>query len=1048
MIDLRVLGPVEVFGADGEPRAVGGPRPTSILATLALTERAASVDVLVADVWGHRPPPSAVDTLQSYLSRLRRVLAPSSDVVALSRSSAGYRIDPRAVTVDARRFESAVGEGRSRIADGAPDEGCTILRAALGLWRGPVGQGLDLGPTARAAATRLEELRLTATEELLDTEVGIGNHARVVGELETLALAHPVRERLHGLWMLALYRSGRQAEALEAYRTVRAHLIDVLGVEPGAPLRALQERILSQDPMLEPGGTRRAGRPGDEAGRAGESDVATASGTSRSGSGVGTVPMTEPAGSGTAPTTTPAAAGTAATGTAATRAAASDGARGNLPAALTTLVGRDLAREELRGLLDRCRLLTLTGAGGCGKTALGLELAREVADAYPDGVWLVELQAHRRGAEIAVAIAETLGVDDAPEPELVDRLVTRLANRRALLVLDNCEHVIDPAAELVRALLSRCPQLQVLTTSRQPLDLDGEVAWRVPSLGMAERVRTVAELLHSDAARLFLARAQAVAPSYVPSDEDAVAIASICRDLDGIPLAIELAAARVRVLSVEELASRLDDRFAVLRSTRRGTPARHRTLEAAVQWSYDLLDEPARRLFLRLSVFEGSATAAAVEATCADEQLPRREVLGRLEELVDRSLVVTTSDPRGPARHEVLQSLRSFARARLPEQERDELAARHAGWFATLADEAVTQLTGFDQVRWLNELHANQPDLRAALAWTCDTGRFDLALRIVRGVWWFWLQFGHAREGSGWAERVLDAIDAAGPGAGPDAPIDAAHLVDVRFAAGRMAGARGDHHTAVRRLREAAQAAHELGATDRVVLARARLAHQLAMLGDDDGVELLDEVRAAADQVTDRWVLAGVSDVVGHLAVVRGELDTAWAAFSASEEHYLAVDDRWSACLSRLGLAGVARRRGDWSAALDLHAQNLASTRSLTRSAFDFVGLARDLRGIAAVAASCGQDAIGIELCTASEDLRTMGEVALTPHEHAEVETVRVHAAQVLAGDALAAAERRGRALAPADALARALASIDPLRSQIVGTPARLAGPMTASYRR
>jgi predicted ATPase len=969
------------------------------------------------------------------------------------------------VTVDARRFEAAVGEGRARIAAAEPEEACTILRAALALWRGPVGQGLDLGPTARAAATRLEELRLTVTEELLAAELEIGNHARVVGELEPLALEHPVRERLHGLWMLALYRSGRQAEALEAYRTVRAQLIDGLGVEPGVRLRELQERILAQDPALElprPGGagsgpagvdrTHDASRARAAVAGHGAVDLAPGAGATGDWSdagvpgggvdGAGATGDWSDAGvpGGGVDGVRTAGGGPGARDTSGGAGAAPDGSRGNLPAPMAELIGRDGAREELRSLLQRSRLLTLTGAGGCGKTSLALDLARRVEGEYPDGVWLVELHAQQRDEDIATAIAEALGVDDAPEPALVEGLVGRLANRRALVVLDNCEHVIDPAAALVHTLLSRCPSLQVLATSRQPLDLDGEVAWRVPSLGTAERVRTVAELLQSDAARLFLARAQAVAPAYLPTDEDAASIASICRDLDGIPLAIELAAARVRVLSVDELATRLDDRFAVLRSTRRGTPARHRTLEAAVQWSYDLLDEPARRLFLRLSVFEGGATAAAAEATCADARLPRAEVLGRLEELVDRSLVVTTTDPAGPARHDLLQSLRSFARSRLPDDERDELAARHAGWFADLADEAHAELTGIDQVRWLNELHANQPDLRAALRWSCANDRFDLAVRLVRGVWWFWLQFGHAREGSDWAERVLTAVD--------ERSVDAAMLFDVRFAAGRLAGAQGEHARAVTRLREAAATAAAEGSVDREVLARARLAHQLGVLGDDAAREVLAEVVEVAARVTDRWVLAGVSDVVGHLAAAEGDLDTAWAAFGASEEHYLAVDDRWSACLSRLGLAWVARRRGDWSSALDLHAQNLASTRSLTRSAFDFVGLARDLRGIAAVAATCGQDAIGIELCTASEDLRTMGEVALTPDEHAEVEAVRAHADRVLAGEVRAAAERRGRALAPADALVRALAAIDPLRSQVVGTGPALAGSATASYRR
>ncbi|MFP4636527.1 MAG: BTAD domain-containing putative transcriptional regulator, partial [Nitriliruptoraceae bacterium] len=767
--EVRVLGPVEVSTAGGEPSPVGGRRPSSILLALALAGGASvSTDRLVSEVWGDAPPPNAVDTLQSYLSRLRRVLEPDREVhtaTALLRTAAGYCLAPEVVAVDAARFDAEVTEARGLTAVEDHAGAARTLATALRRWRGPVGQGAELGERGRTEATRLDELRLTATEEWVTAELALGRHHELTGELESLVVEHPTRERLHGLRMLALYRAGRQAEALAAFRQARSLLIEALGVEPSPQLHDLHARMLAQDASLAP-------PVGDLVGASPTIIVTAPVGGDRA-SGVGS------AGGGGPPL-------------------------GNLPAAMVELVGRDEHRRQLAEELVRSRLVTLTGAGGCGKTQLALQVARDVADRYADGAWLVELATVSEADGLLSHLAQVLGVDDAPLSRLLDGLVERLADRQLLLVLDNCEHLVDDCAMLVGELLRRCPMLQVLTTSRQTLDLDGEVAWRVPSLSLPAPDATLEQLYASDAARLFIARAAAAHDGFTPTADDVPWIAQICRELDGIPLALELAAARLRVLSVEEIAARLDDRFAVLRSTRRGVPARHQTLEAAITWSYELLDPDAQRLLRRLAVFEGPFTVAAAEATCADEHLAADRVLELLEGLVDRSLVLTVDAPIGPARHALLQTIRSFAWSRLEAADVAALAVSHARWSADLADAAATQLTGPDQVRWLNLLHTDHADLRAALRWSLDHGRQDLAVRIGSGVWWFWLQFGHAREGADWLERILAAV---GPG-------DAGERTLLRavYGAGRLAGAAGRTVRAVELLERAHQLAVALDA--------------------------------------------------------------------------------------------------------------------------------------------------------------------------------------------------------------------------------------------
>jgi predicted ATPase/DNA-binding SARP family transcriptional activator len=988
VVEVRALGALEVLDADGSPVAIGGPRPTSILLALVLAGGSVvSADGLVDEVWGGRAPRSAVETLHSYLSRLRRALEPHrmahGAATALVRSPAGYRLDPAVVTVDVHGFESEVAEARKAAIAGDTRLAAVVFGQALRRWRGPVAQGVQLGTSGRAAATRLEELRLTATEERGALLLSLGDHEALVGEFDPVVVANPMRERVHALWMLALYRSGRQAEALAAYRKLREQLVDGLGVEPGPRLMELHDRMLAQDPTLDPvrepdrGHGREDGRP----------DPLVPSRPGRH-------PHVE---------------------------ASSPGPPGNIPAPLVDLVGRRDQLARLAAELERSRLVTLTGAGGCGKTQLALQLARETVSAFPDGSWVVELASRRDPQTVPAAVAEALAVDDAPLPGLVDDLVGRFRGRRALLVLDNCEHLVDACASLVQQLLQRCPDLRVVATSRQVLDLDGEVAWRVPSLSLPPAGASLEHLAASDAAQLFVTRAAAVRPGFEASEEDAAAIAAICRELDGIPLAIELAASRLRVLSAQEIADRLDDRFAMLRSSRRGAPPRHRTLDAAIAWSYELLEPPAQLLLLRLAVFESGFTVAAAEAVCTRADLPQDRILELLDDLVGRSLVSTSAGPIGPARLDLLQSIRSFARARWSEAEQAALSARHAAWWATVGDGAATELTGSDQVRWLNELHADHADIRTALSWALEHDRTDLALRIASGVWWFWLQFGHAREGTSWLARVLAAVDASDD-------LDPEARAQVTYAAGRLAGAAGEHAHAVAWLQAAVTLADDQGSLRWSALSRARLGQQLQVGGDSDGARAaLRGAYEVAHGDEDPWALAGLSDVAGHLAVADGDLEGAATAFELSEQRYLQAEDRWSACIARLGRAWVARRSGQAARALALHGENLRSTRMLTRSAFDFVGLARDLRGVAAVASSVGHHALAAQLCGASETLRTLGEVALTSDERAEVDEVLRAAVSAIGAAAVSAEQAAGRSLGAADALDRALQATDDL---------------------
>ncbi|MFC7310635.1 BTAD domain-containing putative transcriptional regulator, partial [Streptomyces monticola] len=663
-----VLGPLSVWRADGTPVRIPELKVRTLLADLlAHGGKSLAAHRLIDDLWGDALPVNPSGALHSKVSQLRRVLEnaePGARALVESRPP-GYALTGAADAVDGDRFTALLA--RARATAELPLRR-RLLDDALELWRGPAFADFAEEPFARAAISRLEENRLVALEERAETRIALGQHAEVVGELADLVVRHPLRERLRAAHLRALYGSGRRSEALAGYREVRELLADELGLDPGRDLAELHQAMLQQDPDLD------APRA-PAAAEATEATEATEAATAAA--------ATEAA-EGGAPADAPA--------------EVADAVRKmpRVPLPLTGLVGRADAVAEVRSLLAAHRLVTLTGPGGVGKTRLALETVRDLPvlhpREFPDGVRLVELSGQRRGggcAAVAETVAAAVGVRDdltwgpregGGRATVTERLCGVLAPRSMLLVLDNCEHLAGPVAELADALLAAAPGLRILTTSQEPLSLAGEVLWTVPPLPL------------DDAVELFTARAAAAVPGYRPGPDDAEAVAAICRRLDGIPLVLELAATRVRALGVPELLARLDDRFRVLAGGYRGAPPRQQTLRAAMDWSWDLLDEPERIVLRRLAVHADGCSLRAAEAVCAGGEVAEEEVLGLLAALVDRSLVVVAKGPHGP-RYRLLESVAAYCLERLREAgELDQVRLAHARHYSALAEQ--TTLSG------------------------------------------------------------------------------------------------------------------------------------------------------------------------------------------------------------------------------------------------------------------------------------------------------------------------------------------------------------------
>jgi predicted ATPase/DNA-binding SARP family transcriptional activator len=576
-------------------------------------------------------PRDPLATLRVYSSRLRRLLparvGPHGDV-------RGYRLDVGQDEVDAQRFEELLSQ---KVAD--PAQAATTLREALRLWRGPALAEFSDESWALGAAVRLNELRLVALERLHDARLALGEHGELCGELEHLLDEHPLRERMWAQLMLALYRSGRQADSLRAYQRLRTRLGEDLGIEPSRELVGLEGAVLRQDSALDLSGPSGPGARGHSA-----SAPSTGGGAERR-SPRGGRPVGLP------------------------------GTRTNLPAQLTSFVGRSRETTEIRHLAARSRLVTLTGAGGAGKTRLALEVAADLLDDPPGGVWLLELAALRQAGEVDAALASVLGIHPRVGDTVLEALVEALGGEQLLLLIDNCEHLISACATLCAALVRSCPGIGILTTSREPLGVEGESVYRVPSLGVPELgTEEVALIARKDAVQLFVDRASTHQHSFVLDASNAGLVASLCRQLDGIPLALELAAARLRALSLAQIHARLGSRFQLLVG---GSPTRlprQQTLTALIDWSYDLLNPAERWLLRRLAVFGSSfdldSAVAVVEA--GDDQWT---VLENISSLVDKRLVVAETDG-ATARYRLLETIRQYALDHLVAEEGDEVLAR------------------------------------------------------------------------------------------------------------------------------------------------------------------------------------------------------------------------------------------------------------------------------------------------------------------------------------------------------------------------------------
>jgi predicted ATPase/DNA-binding SARP family transcriptional activator len=772
-MEFSVLGPLEVRD-EGHTLLLGGPKPRGLLALLLLHPREPlSADRIALALWGEDAPAGAAKTVQVHVSRLRRALGPDAVVT----TSAGYAIDPGAGELDADRFARLVADGRRALDAGDFRRASAALREALALWRGPPLGDLGSLPFAAAEVARLEEQRLEALELRIDADLADGRDAELVAELAGLVQQHPWRERLHAQLMLALYRSGRQADALDAYHRARGVLVDELGIEPGPELAALHHEILAQDPGL-------AG------------------------------PVTPDTG---------------------------------LPAPPNHTVGREAELEAIAERLRAVRLLTLTGPGGVGKTRLAIEAARAAAPGFADGSRFVPLAPLAGAEEVPMAIVQALGivVSDEPPQEAIARF---LASRNVLLVADNCEHVLG-IAPFVGRLLGECPRLSVLATSREPLSLRAEERRPVPPLG------------GTDAAALFAERARTHAPDAV-FDEDDAAVNEICRRLDGLPLAIELAAARSALLAPAEIARRLD---VALGAAPRDAPERHRTLRATIDWSYDLLSAEEKTAFARFAVFAGGATVDAAEAVTGAD-------LDTLDRLVAKSLLARHR-VAGATRLTMLETIRAYAIDRFAAApDAAAVRARHYEHYRALAERHGSEqaVKGASRKAHLRVLDADLENVHAALARALDDGRGDDALALCVAIAPYWMMRDHYERA---AETIERAVRLAGAGADPRVRVRALCWQYVAL------GPLGRLRERTIALDDAEAAAKSLG--DPAVLAWVLMYRS----GREGSLEHLERAIALADEAMRLAHLAGDAWVLAKAATTRSQCSKTSSALSA------AVDD-------------------------------------------------------------------------------------------------------------------------------------------------------------
>jgi predicted ATPase len=831
-------------------------------------------------IWDGAPPRDEIHALQSLVSRLRRALG---DGEAILPSGDGYRLQVEPDDVDAGRFERLAGVGRAHLRDGDPQRAREVLAEALALWRDAPLTGLT-APAFAPTAARLSDLRVAAVCDRVEADFALGHAAEVVAELEALAEEHPLHERLVAQLITAQYAAGRQADALATYERLRARLSEELGVVPSPELQKAHLAVLQ-----------------------------------------GTHPP--------APAAPP----------------ARNGIGAVLGARLTSFVGRDQELARVGQLLEEQRLVSLIGAGGAGKTRLATELAHRWSGQARGGAWMAELAPVADATGIGPALLAAIGLRETQlltsgktpaAGDAVAHVMEVLADRAALLVLDNCEHLIGAVAELAERLLGGCSRLRILTTSREPLAITGETIVAVAPLALPDGAVSAAEALKVPAVRLFADRAAAAAASFAVDEDTVGEVVEICRRVDGLPLALELAAARLRSMTLGQLAERLDDRFRLLTGGSRTAMARQRTLRAVVDWSWDLLDDPERRMLGRLAVFPAGATLQAAETVCAGGPVQRADVFDLVSALVDKSLLQIDETGGDGARYRMLETIREYGLDRAEETaELGAIREAHARFYLALARQADPNLRGPDQVAWQRRLHAEHANLLAALRHLGDSGDTWAAFSMVVALLWFWLTSGSSRD------EVLAWVEFARGLPGEADPLDRVMVDAVYGLANVMPGQPGDGdpfatlETVLEQIADEDLTRHPLLAAVRPMLAvavgRERMLELLALSeahpdpwvratapfvrvqvyeneGDTDALRAaLDESVAAFREVGDRWGLGTTLAELAGLRIVEGDLDGAEDALEQSRSLMVELGGRDDNVMIGLRLSDVRTRRGD-----------------------------------------------------------------------------------------------------------------------------------------
>ncbi|HEY2209732.1 MAG TPA: BTAD domain-containing putative transcriptional regulator [Gaiellaceae bacterium] len=902
---FRILGAVEVL-VDGAPAALGAPKQRALLAMLLVNRRRVmSADALVDGLWGESPPASAVQSLQVYVHGLRRALGAER----IETAGRGYRAAVSEDELDLDRFERGLERGRAARESGHAEDAADELRQALSLWRGSALADLPEESRRAAEADRLDELRLTALELRYDAELASGRHDAVVAELEALTAEHPYHERFLEQRVLALYRCGRQADALEVYREARRTLSEDLGLEPGPALQELERAVLRQDPSLAaPPAPTRSTRP--------------------------------------------------------------------LPTPPTPLVGRRLELAAVAALFreEAVRLVTLTGPGGTGKTRLGLAVAEVLEPELRDGAIFVSLAPVSSPELLVSTIADALEVREGGR-SLAEGVGEHLRERRILLVLDNFEQLL-PAAPFVADLLAAAPRLLVLATSRAPLRLAAEHEYPVPPFDTPAADLPFEALVKTDALRLFAARARAVDPAFELDDASAPEVARVCNRLDGLPLAIELAAARSKLLAPGEILERLEREPHLPGTGPRDAPARQRTLTATIGWSYDLLGDDARLAFGRLGVFAGGCTLDAAEQICDAS-------LDTLAALVDNNLL-----RRRGSRFLMLETVRHFAAERLQEDGDADLRRRHAEWLTELAETMVERtLAGEDAKEWLDRIQPEHDNIRAALAWSLDEDP-EITLRLASSLRLFWEVRGHFSEGFRWLEEALPR----GAGAAPEVRIRALS------ASGTIAFRLGKLEVSEERWEEALEIARELG--DDLWIARLLSDLGTAAAAREEWEPATALLEESADLFRELDVPPRLATVLGNLGHIAGQQGDYARAIEVTEEA-LALESRHkpNQAISTYNLGSHNLRAGNFEQAREWLERAVALTQELGFKEVMAYALAAFVR----LCLVEGDAARAAYLAGIADRLLTDAGLQLQPREQELFDEAKATAEQEL-GDAYAAA--------------------------------------------